>query len=122
MCLGGLHNRPKPGHPFDSTSQSKLLIQHIPTEAAGSINQVRYAALPCPTPRCEHVTVLYVSCRRVFKLVLPGAAGYLPALLSPAATLLSAAGCVFSPQLLELSGRVLAHLDVSPPLPGHVSQ
>ena len=50
----------------------------------------------------HHLSSIAHERRRIFKLALPGAAGYLPTLLSPAATLLSAAGCIFSPHLLDM--------------------
>ena len=50
---------------------------------------------------------------RLYKIVLPGAAGYLPALLSPTATMLSTTGAVFGPPfLLDLAAKYLVHSDV----------
>jgi len=50
---------------------------------------------------------------RLYKVVLPGAAGYLPALLSPTATMLSTTGAVFAPPfLLDLAAKYLVHSDV----------
>ncbi len=50
---------------------------------------------------------------RLYKVVLPGAAGYLPALLSPTATTLSTTGAVFAPPfLLDLAAKYLVHSDV----------
>jgi hypothetical protein len=53
---------------------------------------------------------------RLYKVVLPGASGYLPALLSPTASMLSSAGAVFGPPLLlNLAAKYLVHSDVRTP-------
>ena len=50
---------------------------------------------------------------KLYKVVLPGASGYLPALLSPTATMLSSAGAVFGPPLLlNLAAEYFVHSDV----------
>ena len=50
---------------------------------------------------------------RLYKVVLPGASGYLPALLSPTASMLSTVGAVFGPPLLlQLAAEYFVHSDV----------